>query len=95
MTATKRIPVSKEIWASLSELKRPGETFDGLLAAMVDPQLAARNLRRLSDEGRAGPYGFYEAIDYTHSTRGDLAAGEGGGLSGGTLVRASWPTTRA
>ncbi len=31
------------------------------LAAMVDPHLAARNLRRLQDEGRAGSYGFYEA----------------------------------
>jgi predicted CopG family antitoxin len=42
MTATKRIPVSEEIWASLSDLKRPGETFDGLLAAMVDREKKAR-----------------------------------------------------
>ena len=56
------------------------------LAAMVDPQLAARNLRRLSDEGRAGAYGYYEAIDYTHATVGELAAGET--TSGGTVVRA-------
>ncbi len=58
------------------------------LAAMVDPQLAADNLRRLWDEGRAGTYGFYEAIDYTHSAVGELAAVEGAGPSGGTVVRA-------
>ena len=44
------------------------------LAAMVEPQLAARNLRRLSDDGRAGAYGFYEAIDYTHAPLGELGA---------------------
>ncbi|MGH9260631.1 MAG: glucoamylase family protein, partial [Acidimicrobiales bacterium] len=36
------------------------------LAAMVDPEAAARNLRRLAREGLDGAYGFYEAIDYTH-----------------------------
>ncbi|HEY7685034.1 MAG TPA: glucoamylase family protein [Gemmatimonadales bacterium] len=36
------------------------------LAAMVDPERAARNFRRLAGEGLDGTYGFYEAIDYTH-----------------------------
>jgi predicted CopG family antitoxin len=44
MTATKRIPVSEEIWAALSELKHPGESFDGLLATMVDREKKARLL---------------------------------------------------
>ena len=35
------------------------------LAAMVEPAAAAANLRRLAREGAVGPYGFYEAIDYT------------------------------
>ena len=35
------------------------------LAAMVDPTAAADNLRRLTREGAEGPYGYYEAIDYT------------------------------
>ena len=35
MTATKRIPVSEEVWRSLSELKGPGQTFDGLLAEII------------------------------------------------------------
>lgn len=42
MTATKRIPVSEEIWVALSELKHPGESFDGLLATMVDREKKAR-----------------------------------------------------
>jgi cyclic beta-1,2-glucan synthetase len=36
------------------------------LAAMVDPERAAHNFRRLAREGMEGAYGFYEAIDYTH-----------------------------
>ena len=36
-----------------------------LLALKVRPRQAARNLRYLAGEGAAGPYGFYEAIDYT------------------------------
>ncbi|HTT67856.1 MAG TPA: glucoamylase family protein [Gemmatimonadales bacterium] len=36
------------------------------LAAMLDPESAAHNFRRLAREGLDGAYGFYEAIDYTH-----------------------------
>ena len=36
-----------------------------MLALMVDPLTACRNLERLSAEGQEGAYGFYEAIDYT------------------------------
>jgi cyclic beta-1,2-glucan synthetase len=35
------------------------------LAAMVDPPAAARNLVELARAGARGPYGFYEALDYT------------------------------
>ncbi len=35
------------------------------LAAMIDPNAAVRNFRRLGDAGACGPYGFYEALDYT------------------------------
>jgi cyclic beta-1,2-glucan synthetase len=66
------------------------------LAAMVEPQLAVRNLRRLSDEGRAGAYGYYEAIDYTHGERRRPAGPPSteeppAEPSSGP----SWPTTRA
>ena len=36
-----------------------------LLAALIDPKAAVRNLHRLREEGAFGPYGFYESIDYT------------------------------
>jgi cyclic beta-1,2-glucan synthetase len=37
------------------------------LAAMIDPEAAARNLSRLVAAGARGAYGFYEALDYTRS----------------------------
>ncbi len=37
------------------------------LAAMVNPQAAARNFARLAAIGARGRYGFYEALDYTRS----------------------------
>ena len=57
------------------------------LAAMVEPQLAVANLRRLSEEGHAGAYGYYEAIDYTHTTAGELQAEEPKAPAGGSVVR--------
>jgi hypothetical protein len=36
-----------------------------LLASIVQPDLAAKNLHALEKEGLSGPFGFYEAIDYT------------------------------
>ncbi|HEV2834435.1 MAG TPA: glucoamylase family protein, partial [Pyrinomonadaceae bacterium] len=36
-----------------------------MLAAEIDPVSAIANLRRLQREGVLGPYGFYEAIDFT------------------------------
>jgi cellobiose phosphorylase len=41
--------------------------YASLLALMVAPDEACENLRRLTTEGCAGRYGFYEAIDYTPS----------------------------
>jgi cyclic beta-1,2-glucan synthetase len=35
------------------------------LAAILDPVKAARNLRRLTEEGAEGALGYYDAIDYT------------------------------
>jgi cyclic beta-1,2-glucan synthetase len=36
-----------------------------ILAAEINPRAAIENLRRLENEGGLGPYGFYEAVDYT------------------------------
>ncbi len=41
--------------------------YASAMALMVAPEAACKNLRRLSDEGREGRYGFYEAVDYTPS----------------------------
>ncbi len=35
------------------------------LATMIDPNAAALNFARLATAGGEGPYGFYEALDYT------------------------------
>ncbi|HTO53074.1 MAG TPA: glucoamylase family protein [Myxococcota bacterium] len=35
------------------------------LAAMVEPEAAARNFERLAGAGALGRYGYYEALDYT------------------------------
>ena len=37
------------------------------MALMVAPVAACENLQRLAVEGRAGAFGFYEAVDYTRS----------------------------
>ncbi len=39
--------------------------YASALALMVAPVAACQNLQRLAAEGRAGTYGFYEAVDYT------------------------------
>ncbi|MPZ45690.1 MAG: cyclic beta 1-2 glucan synthetase [Betaproteobacteria bacterium] len=41
--------------------------YASALALMVAPEQACANLQRLADEGLEGPYGFYEAVDYTPS----------------------------
>jgi cyclic beta-1,2-glucan synthetase len=59
------------------------------LAAMLDPARAVQNLRRLSEEGLDGAYGYYDAIDYSHphtSEPDDLITGTE--RSQGVVVRA-------
>ena len=59
------------------------------LAAMLEPALAARNLRLLAKQGLEGAYGFYEAIDYTHGKTDEPEVAETtADLSRGTVVRA-------
>src|SRR5213075_460344 len=41
--------------------------YASVLALMVAPEAACRNLERLASGGRQGAYGFYEAIDFTPS----------------------------
>jgi cyclic beta-1,2-glucan synthetase len=60
------------------------------LAAMVDPERAARNFRRLAREGLDGAYGFYEAIDYTHrkADEGERGGDPQAAVPRGTIIRA-------
>ncbi|WFN36196.1 hypothetical protein L1994_08570 [Methanomicrobium antiquum] len=46
MNATKRIPVTEKVWAEISELKKPGQTFDELLSDMA---VNERKMRLLKD----------------------------------------------
>ncbi len=39
--------------------------YASAMALMVAPEDACENLRRLERDGRLGPHGFYEAVDYT------------------------------
>lgn len=41
--------------------------YASALALMVSPEAACLNLERLASIGQQGPYGFYEAVDYTPS----------------------------
>jgi cyclic beta-1,2-glucan synthetase len=41
--------------------------YASALALMVAPEEACLNLQRLASEGVEGPFGFYEAVDYTPS----------------------------
>ena len=49
MAATKRIPVTKERWKELSDLKEAGETYDELLEQLIQEH----NRRQLADRVRA------------------------------------------
>ena len=54
------------IEAAAGPVIAPYATF---LALAVNPRLALENLRRMDSAGWVGPYGFYEAADYSASTR--------------------------
>ncbi len=41
--------------------------YASALALMVEPEAACANLQRLAAAGLEGPFGFYEAVDYTPS----------------------------
>ncbi len=54
MLATKRIAVTETVWAELSDLRRPGETFSQLLEEMIESEKKARlidHLKKIAEEG--------------------------------------------
>ena len=48
MTTTKHIPVSEQTRDSLRELKKPGQTYDGLLADLVEHEKERRFLMEMT-----------------------------------------------
>ena len=55
MLATKRIPVSPNVWSELSSLKKAGETYDSLLADMIEREKKQRlvsDLKRIEARGK-------------------------------------------
>ena len=55
MLATKRIPVSPTVWSELSSLKKAGETYDSLLADMIEREKKQRlvsDLKRIEARGK-------------------------------------------
>jgi len=61
MAATKRIPVSQRVWAEVSELKRPGQTFDDLLSHMVEQE---KKRRFIEDMDRIEAEGDFVKLDF-------------------------------
>ncbi|WP_332449523.1 hypothetical protein [Methanoculleus sp.] len=64
MTATKRIPVSEEVWEEISDLKRPGQTFDDLLAQMVEQE---KKRRFIEEMDRIEAEGDFVELDFAVS----------------------------
>jgi len=54
MYATKRIPVTARIWEELSKLKKAGQTYDELLAELIEERKKARlfeEMRLIEEKG--------------------------------------------
>jgi hypothetical protein len=54
--ATKRIPVTEEIWESLSDLKRPGQTYDLLLSELIALKQEHDFLTHMEEIERSGEF---------------------------------------
>jgi len=54
MLATKRIPVTEDVWVELSDLKTAGQTYSQLLEEMIEDKKKARffrDMERIENEG--------------------------------------------
>jgi len=54
--ANKRIPVTEEIWESLSELRKPGQTYDRLLSEMIALKQEHDFLAHLEEVKKTGEF---------------------------------------
>jgi predicted CopG family antitoxin len=55
-TANKRIPVTEEIWQALSNMKRPGQTFDSLLDEMIEIKQERDFLAQIEEIEKSGQF---------------------------------------
>ncbi|QYZ80474.1 hypothetical protein E2N92_12620 [Methanofollis formosanus] len=61
MAVTRYVPVSEEVWSDLSALKGPGQTYDDLLASMIEQEKKRRfveEMDRIEGEGEFVEMGF-------------------------------------
>jgi len=52
--ASKRIPVTPEVWEEMSRLREPGQTYSSLLEEMIDQSKKQRlvdDIRRIRERG--------------------------------------------
>ena len=54
--AFKRIPVTEEIWESLSDLKKPGQTYDRLLSELIALRQEHDFLTHMEEIERSGEF---------------------------------------
>ena len=54
--ATSRIPVSRAVWAELSSLRRPGQTYDHLLEEMIEQEKKKRLLEEMDRIEKRGKF---------------------------------------
>jgi hypothetical protein len=54
--ANKRIPVTEEIWESLSELRKPGQTYDLLISEMIALKQEHDFLAHLEEVEKTGEF---------------------------------------
>ena len=63
--ATKRIPVTPETWEKLSEMKRPGQTYDELLEQMIVHEQCIRfheDMKKAEHHGKFIPLEEFEVL---------------------------------
>lgn len=57
--ASKRIPVTEEVWEEMSRLREPGQTYSSLLEEMIEETKMRRladDLKRIETGGRFVPF---------------------------------------
>jgi len=62
-TPHKRIPVKETIWRNLHDLKEAGQSYDELLAAMIQREQDWRTWKMITDIDRTGEFVAFDPDD--------------------------------